>query len=119
MDCAIRVRRAIMQYVNRRAFARLANTLVDSHPLPALEPFRLVLWQVRLHGGVGFRKIEGLLKLERGSHFYSGSRVVILHYKQSLQKVVCCTGSPGTFASPALQKFARNLTNPYKAWVTM
>ena len=108
-----------MQNVTWGAAARLADLRVNIHLLPAFKPFGLVLRQICLHGEVGFRKIEGLLKLERGSHFYSGSRVVILHYKQSLQKVVCCTGSPGTFASPALQKFARNLTNPYKAWATM
>src|SRR5579859_661060 len=95
MNRAVRVWRSVMQNVTRETAARLADLRVNIHLLPAFEPFGLVLRQIRLHGEVGFRKIEGLLQFQRRPHFLLRVRLC-LHYKQSRQEVVRPPGRPIT-----------------------
>ncbi len=58
---AVRVRRAIVQQINRRAFAGGANLRVQVRLLPAGQPRRLILRKVGFHREFGVRQVQGRL----------------------------------------------------------
>src|SRR5271165_3648867 len=66
---AVGVRGTIVQEVNRLSLVGLADALVQAHRFPLLEPLRLALRQVRLHGKVGLGQVERGLQVERHSRF--------------------------------------------------
>ena len=55
-----------MQHVQRRARPAFPDALVDPHLPPSFEHFGLVLGQVRLHGELRLRQIQGGLKFKQG-----------------------------------------------------
>ena len=56
VDVAVGIGRAVMKHEQRLASGLFAQTLIEPHGFPALENFRLLLGQTRLHGKVGFRQ---------------------------------------------------------------
>src|SRR5207248_10904708 len=66
---AVRVRRPVVQHELRAARRGLANQFVDVHRPPLIEPLRLVLREVRLHGERRLRQIDGLLVV--GGHSWA------------------------------------------------
>src|SRR5947207_2143975 len=80
VDCAIGIGWPIVKDIDRRALANLANLAVNSHLFPFFEPFGLVLRQVRLHGKISLRQIQGSLQIERLSHYFSQGMRLRFHY---------------------------------------
>src|SRR5216684_6820863 len=81
MNGSIGVRRPIVQHVEGRPSACLADAVVKPQLLPALEGFRLVLGQVGLHGEGSLRQIDGRFQLERHSVGVS-PMVESFHYRE-------------------------------------
>ncbi len=73
MDVAVGVGRPVVEHERGPALAGLAQRRVEPRFLPASEPFRLRLGQVRLHREVGLREIEGRPQVGL-SHSRHGSR---------------------------------------------
>ena len=67
----IGVGRPIMQDIAGKALARFLNALINALFFPASQDFRLILWQIRLHGEVGFGQIQRMFQLERHSGIFS------------------------------------------------
>ena len=62
MDGAVGVRGAVVQDVDGRTLARLADAIVNVHLAPRGEPFGLVLRQVGLHREIGLGQVQRCLK---------------------------------------------------------
>ena len=81
VDGATGVGRAVVQDEAGRAFAGLADALVDAGLLPVLEHFGLVLGQVGLHGEGGFGQIDGGFQFKRHSGA-SSQMIESFHYRE-------------------------------------
>src|SRR5208337_4958999 len=67
VDRSTGVRRAVVQDVLLLSLAGLADAMVETHLLPALEHFGLILGQPSFHGEAGFRQIDGGFQVRRHS----------------------------------------------------
>ena len=63
MDFAGGVGRAVVQDEERRAGARFQDAAVEPHLLPGGQLLRLALRQLRLHGEIGLRQIQGAFQV--------------------------------------------------------
>ena len=68
VDVAVGVGRSVVEHELRRARARLPQPAVEVLRLPQVDAPRLRLGQVRLHGEVGAREVEGGLEVFGGGH---------------------------------------------------
>src|SRR5260370_10507932 len=68
------VRRAVMQYEERLAFAGLQDAFVDVSRVPGFELFRLVLRQAGFHGKIRFRQVQCFLQFEWFGHDWSACK---------------------------------------------
>ncbi len=71
VDFAGGVRRPVMQDEKRRAGARFEDAFIQARRLPSSELFRLALRQFRLHGEIGFGKIQGLFEVNVFGHVWA------------------------------------------------
>src|SRR5437667_10585489 len=81
MDRPISIGWSIVQNVERRAFTRFADLLVNACLLPFLQNFGLILGQVGLHGKVSFWQIDRGLQVERHS-LISPQIIDFFHYRE-------------------------------------
>ena len=81
MNRTIGIRRTIVQHVDGRPLARLANALVNPHLFPTGQYLGLVLRQVGLHRECGFRQIDSGFQIERHSLVFS-QMIDFPHYRE-------------------------------------
>src|SRR6185295_11857945 len=74
VDFTVRVRRSVVQHEARPAARGLPDLLVEAALLPLLLNGGLALGEVRLHGEVGLRQVQGVLVLSHESTYASNIR---------------------------------------------
>ena len=73
MDFAGGIGRPVVQHEKRRARARIEDAVIEPHLLPCSQLLRLALGQLRLHGEIGFWKIQRVFQV----HFAGGKALSI------------------------------------------